>query len=281
MRARDIEKLLGGYATGTLTDAERSALFEAALTNQDLFNALADEQALKDLLDDPGARSELLAALEDRRASLRERLAAWTRRPAAWAMAGSCAALAVAIGVVRTMQQPAAPPQLVAEYRTAPAPSFAPAVRGPQPAEKKKELRPQAIRYAVLRQGADMTFTEAAVLRGGDRVRLRVEPDRDGYLALIERAPSGATTQLAGLAVRAGGRYLIPEPGAIELPEQPGQKRLQLVLRQGAEERPEAALPSLGAARMRDQAPAERRAMEAAPAAVPAPVVADVILSWR
>jgi len=48
--AKDLEKLLGGYATSTLTEQERKALFEAALDDQQLFNALADEEALKELL---------------------------------------------------------------------------------------------------------------------------------------------------------------------------------------------------------------------------------------
>src|SRR5207302_9775727 len=41
----DIRKLVGGYATGTLTDAERALLFEAALDDQDIFDDLADEHA--------------------------------------------------------------------------------------------------------------------------------------------------------------------------------------------------------------------------------------------
>src|SRR5262245_36881056 len=64
MARLDYEKLLGGYATGTLTDEERKALFQAALHDQVLFNALADDQALKELLDDPSSRQRLLSALE-------------------------------------------------------------------------------------------------------------------------------------------------------------------------------------------------------------------------
>ena len=52
MRPEDIRKLLGGYATGTLTAEERQALFEAALDDQALFDALAKEQPLRDLLDE-------------------------------------------------------------------------------------------------------------------------------------------------------------------------------------------------------------------------------------
>ena len=62
MRPEDIRKLLGGYATGTRTAEERQALFEAALDDQELFDALAKEQPLRDLLEDPAARAHLLAA---------------------------------------------------------------------------------------------------------------------------------------------------------------------------------------------------------------------------
>ena len=65
MKREDIRKLLGGYATGTLTEEERQALFEAALEDQELFDALAKEQPLRDLLEDPAARAQLLAALDD------------------------------------------------------------------------------------------------------------------------------------------------------------------------------------------------------------------------
>ena len=60
----EIRHLLGGYATGTLTDDERARLFAAALDDQALFDALAEEQPLKDLLDDPESRGYLLAELD-------------------------------------------------------------------------------------------------------------------------------------------------------------------------------------------------------------------------
>ena len=64
MEPRDLEKLLGGYATNTLTNEERQALFDAALHDQTLFNTLADEQALKELLDHPQHRQVLLRSLQ-------------------------------------------------------------------------------------------------------------------------------------------------------------------------------------------------------------------------
>lgn len=65
MSRDDAHKLLGGYATGTLTPKEQQALFQAALEDQELFDALAREQALRDLLGDPTARAQLLAAVDD------------------------------------------------------------------------------------------------------------------------------------------------------------------------------------------------------------------------
>ena len=88
MNAREAEKLLGGYATGTLTEAERAALFTAALEDQELFNALADEETLRELLGDPVVKARLLAALEPKVVPL------W-RRPAAMTLAAS---LLVAVG---------------------------------------------------------------------------------------------------------------------------------------------------------------------------------------
>lgn len=59
----DARKLLGGYATGTLTEEERQALFAAALEDQELFNALAEEETLRQYLGDPQFRNDLQEAI--------------------------------------------------------------------------------------------------------------------------------------------------------------------------------------------------------------------------
>src|ERR1041385_2552526 len=103
MKDEDIQKLLGGYATDTLTDRERELLFSAALHNQELFNALADEQALREFLSDPASRRQLLQALQMREPGLIERLTSWMRRPASWAVAGGVmAALLVGVAIRRS-----------------------------------------------------------------------------------------------------------------------------------------------------------------------------------
>lgn len=92
MSREEIQKLLGGYATDTLSEAERSALFAAALEDQELFDALAREQALREVLDDPAARQQLLVALRPTRI--------WLRRPAVLAMAAGLAGIVIVAGAL-------------------------------------------------------------------------------------------------------------------------------------------------------------------------------------
>ncbi len=109
MSIHELEKLLGGYASDTLTEEERKALFEAALHDQDLFNALADEQALKELLEDPASRQRLLASLEKpaphtvtgRRTLILE----WFKRPVNLGLAGTLATALIAFVVVLNLQK--------------------------------------------------------------------------------------------------------------------------------------------------------------------------------
>ncbi len=63
MTRDEAKRLLGGYATGSLTDQERQALFDAALDDQELFDELAGEEDLKEILALPGAKQRLTAAL--------------------------------------------------------------------------------------------------------------------------------------------------------------------------------------------------------------------------
>lgn len=59
------EHLLGGYATNILTDEEKRQLYRATLHDQTLFDALADEEALKAMLADPEARQRILNRLQN------------------------------------------------------------------------------------------------------------------------------------------------------------------------------------------------------------------------
>jgi hypothetical protein len=146
MNPGDIRKLLGGYAADTLTAEERKALFEAALTDQDLFNELAREQALKELLEEPAARRQLLAALEEKPAFL-DRLRAWMGRPVAWVTVGSLAAVALLVVVaVRRTEAPLAPePVLTAKLDAPSLPATPPPVPQAAADREKGAVAPSAV----------------------------------------------------------------------------------------------------------------------------------------
>ncbi len=137
MTPEDARKLLGGYATGSLTEAERTALFQAALEDQELFDELAGEQVLKEVLDEPGARQRLIAALEP------PRHRAWL-----WVTAAATVAVAVVIGVVVSSRtappSPQQPPQQIAQVMKSPEPVAPPVAREsvPAPAPPKRKVAP-------------------------------------------------------------------------------------------------------------------------------------------
>jgi cytoskeletal protein RodZ len=138
----DIRKLLAGYATGTLSEAERKSLFEAALSDEELFAAISDEEPLRELLSDAAARRELLSRIEPAPRAFRERFATWLRRPV---IAGGLATAALAVVVVSIVpllrMQP--PPAEYAQVRV-PARAVAPAPPGPEPAAETMATAPAA-----------------------------------------------------------------------------------------------------------------------------------------
>jgi hypothetical protein len=287
-----IRNLLGGYATGNLTPEQQRALAEAALQDQELFEALAREQPLRDLLDDPTARACLLAALDtpDR---------GWfgvRRRRLIPALVGLMAACAILAGVFVTRraprpveiarveppkvaeapaipQQPAAPPAEARqqEKRRAVAPAEAaasnlkagaPAVPAPvQPAPRAdavgiaaganqaaastagavsgrvaepmlarapalaKSAAAPDLRYTVLRQGADGTFSEGDAgtpLPAGEAVRLRFVSASGGELRVWEKRPGNILHLIASTRLQPGTPFEAPlpppaEPGTVEL----------------------------------------------------------------
>src|ERR1017187_64392 len=155
MSREEIQKLLGGYATDTLSEAERRALFEAAIEDQELFDALAKEQALRDVLHDPSARQQLIEALGPAREPVAARAWRWLRQPAALAMAGGMAALLIVAGIVlRQTRHPARRGVMMADALAPPPPRAADPSIGPPPAAQQKLFRAPAAR--VLRPSATL-----------------------------------------------------------------------------------------------------------------------------
>jgi hypothetical protein len=161
MNREEIQKLLGGYATGTLTAEEQQALFAAALEDQELFDALAREQSLRDLLRDPAARAHLLAALD---APIP---APWFRR---WWRPLSAAAVAVMMASVMIVavrrHPPAAPDDFFARppvnMPMAPAPAPPPVAALSVPKETAlKDTAPKNKVEAALSAGSQFVEVQA------------------------------------------------------------------------------------------------------------------------
>lgn len=105
MTNEQARKLVGGYATNSLTEAERKALFEAALEDQELFDALQQEEALKELLADPESRSQIQQALNEN--PVLSPAATRGRRILVWGgLAGAVAAAILIIALIRPNPQP-------------------------------------------------------------------------------------------------------------------------------------------------------------------------------
>ncbi len=141
MTEDEIRKLLGGYATDALSAQERKALFEAALEDQDLFNALQNEDALRELLADPVTRAQVQQALAAPRHAGRKTF--WSRR---WMFGVAIPAVAAVI-VIALMNrakppEPIAPPVEIAANQATPAPE-APQPK-PAPLELKKQSKTKA-----------------------------------------------------------------------------------------------------------------------------------------
>jgi hypothetical protein len=113
MPNNDIRDLLGRYATGSLSTAERERLFDAALSDQELFEELAREQELKLLFEEPGARDRMIHALHP------------PVRKSAWLLGAGGVAVALGVVVLVLFLRPAPKPAQIAVVTTVPAPSAA------------------------------------------------------------------------------------------------------------------------------------------------------------
>ena len=180
MSREEIEKLLGGYATGTLTGEERDALFAAALEDQVLFDLLAREEPLRELLEDPLAKARLRRALE-------ESAVPWYR---AWLRPALLGALVTGMAVVAVVvERQAARRPGVAILARAPRPVLPVPVPSPLPQALEKREVPQPGRPGEAKP-ADL-----------QAVPTSVAPDRPPSVPAPPSAPSAA---VAGQSASAG-----------------------------------------------------------------------------
>jgi hypothetical protein len=104
---------------------------------------------------------------------------------------------------------------------------------------------PLGLRYSILkREGGESTEVgPGTVFRSGDRIRLRVEANADGYLYIVHRGSSGVWKPLFPSSEVAGGSNRIEKGKSYEIPsgyvftfdEQPGEEKLFIVLSRRSE----------------------------------------------
>jgi hypothetical protein len=230
MSPEDIKKLLGGYATGTLTAEEQEALFAAALEDQELFDALAREQSLRDLLRDPAARAELLRALE-KPAGRSAGFWQWLRRPMmaplAVAAVAELALVSVAVWKGTHVARPA--PVMVAELKrpdAPPAQQQSPANSPAGPSEPRAKVADAPVAATAEKKAAPA----AAPLRepeGGTRAKIADLPApaaadnlrKDQIVAGVPpppAAPQALTARKAEVDAAAAGQSVAVASGALQ-----------------------------------------------------------------
>ncbi|HTC88034.1 MAG TPA: DUF4384 domain-containing protein [Bryobacteraceae bacterium] len=235
MTQDEIRKLLGGYATNALSADERRILFQAALEDQELFNALQDEDSLRELLADPVTRDEVRRVLEASDSHMR-RPSFWSRR---WMFGVAIPALAAVILIVvmnranaprliapvsevasapptqsREMAPPAPAPKLEArapqaKKQSAPIQLESAREAVPAPAPRVMLASPRAVPDAIRQQFASGFVASAPPYEGplvryslvrsgpnGDALRVNVTSEVAGYIALYEVDPAGSSKQV-------------------------------------------------------------------------------------
>ncbi len=199
MTQDEIRKLLGGYATNALTANERQILFEAALEDQELFNALQNEDALRELLDDPVSREQVRRALNiPKRARSRPRFG--SRR---WLLGVAIPAVAAVI-LIAIMNRYNAP-RLIAPPETASttiAPKPAPELEAklePAAPELKKQLQPKPQPSTPKQVASNLAPTAPSpITRATIASRPAAEPLISSPVQLDSTRPAVASFRAAG-----------------------------------------------------------------------------------
>jgi hypothetical protein len=215
----DIRRLMGAYATGSLTDTERKALFEAALDDQDLFDELAREQAMKEVIAEPGVRERLIAGLPAVESEPVAAAGGW-RKPLAWGLSAafvlsmSIAAVVItrstdtrqASQKVATLDgtlQPVAPapgttaPEPIPQSASAPHPTPARVTGAPAPSSERPPL-PENQRASAKKIGASgfasgrLEPAKPAQNRGENRDEKRPAKDVEELDKAVSTQPAAA-----------------------------------------------------------------------------------------
>ena len=249
MRDIDVRELMGAYATDTLLPVEARRLHEAALEDQELFNALADEDLLREALADEAYRGRLkrqLRALNERSGfGFAAGFADWFKRPAV-VSATAVAAIALAVGIrllldvqlpreVDVSFDPSATASEAKGLRSVKEPA-SPETASDAPLERLWD-RARIAGYSGISLGLDRAG-EVPRYTAGERMRIGFSVTRDAVALLLVKSPGGDVRQLfpdarrSSPLVRARERVLVPRAGQgyRQVAGRPGRHRLRLLV---------------------------------------------------
>ena len=202
------QRLLGGHVFGTLTKEEQRELHRAALDDQEVFDALANDESLREALADPAARRELLEVLE--RPTLKERMLAWLHQPATLGHLS----VATAVMFVAFVSWQLVAPQPI---RGVLAGATAPAPQGAAPAHLRIALFTLPLR----------TVIPASIQ--GEPPAFRLAVTAAARALVIEKTPDGRVEQL--FPAPGGGSAIDPREGiAFAASRQPGVHRVRVLI---------------------------------------------------
>lgn len=225
---RDAKRLLGGYATDTLTEDERRELLRAALEDQALFDAITEEEGLRELLESPGTQQEVRAALE--KPTAWQRVRGCFGRPATFGDVVAVAAVLLAVVGYRVLSRER-PPDLRPAASSLVASAASPATRARLLALPEQQ---------VVRAGLELEAHEAEApfpVRPGKGLRLRLSVQAPARLLVIAERSDGSSTQVfpasgspPALVERQPGGGPVIRHVPLTAPAVPGARRVRLVV---------------------------------------------------
>jgi len=237
-------KLLGGYATNTLTRSELEILMGAALEDEWIFEELVEEEDCRAALADDPFRRRLIRRLRQSRADIRP---SWSLQFARlfrlrWLTAACAAAGLIVIALIRQGVIPESSPlaRIALGPGTLPALHMAGLLEETQAPERELESKsrtdpaPGAHRASLEfdRAGNDIEY------RVGDRQRIGFSVPSSANVLLIEERPDGSAVRLfpnpfqSSPGVKAKETVLVPPAGQgdLEVEGPPGPRTLRLLI---------------------------------------------------
>jgi hypothetical protein len=238
-------KLLAGYATRTLTADEEKRLFRAAAEDQELFDELADEEDLREVLDDFPLRQRVSRLVAERTEPVPALKRLFSFTPWHYAFAGAAVAALVFAVAVRYefgnpgTAEPGAPGYQVplsAGLTVIPMREIEILRRsaGDSNADPLSALPPQDAIGASLGLNKD---GNRPVYSLGEPMRVGFQVGKESNVVVIETRADGSTVQLfpnrymSSAAVSAGQQILVPPAGQgdMEADGPKGPRRIRLI----------------------------------------------------